>query len=175
MRRLNLGCGVDTRLDCVNLDWKAYPGVDVVHDLRRRLPFADESFDEILAFDIIEHVGEYNRLLREIHRVLAPGGSVLIRVPHFTSRNNFSDPTHRHQFSARLFEWFVKSDRAQDELYKERLYSSCEVKILFLKRWQPWNIVLEWFVNLGGWSRELYELTPLRVFPAGNLSVRLTK
>ena len=72
--RLNLGCGTDTRPGYVNLDIAALPGVDLVRDLSQLpLPFPDESFEEVLALDILEHV-DHVAVMRELHRILRPGG-----------------------------------------------------------------------------------------------------
>src|SRR5262249_40391522 len=46
--------------------------------------FADASFDVVAAFYLIEHVPDPRALLREIGRVLAPGGLVFLRWPHTT-------------------------------------------------------------------------------------------
>jgi SAM-dependent methyltransferase len=43
--------------------------------------FADGSFPAAGAFDVIEHVADDYGLLREIHRVLAPGGRLCVTVP----------------------------------------------------------------------------------------------
>ncbi len=45
------------------------------------LPFADGSFDVIIAAEILEHVPRYDAALAEIARVLRPGGSVAVTVP----------------------------------------------------------------------------------------------
>jgi SAM-dependent methyltransferase len=45
------------------------------------LPFNDNFFTDILAFDVIEHVEEDERLLREACRVLRPGGELWLSVP----------------------------------------------------------------------------------------------
>jgi ubiquinone/menaquinone biosynthesis C-methylase UbiE len=71
------------------------------------LPFKNEEFNEILCQDILEHT-DYVPILRELHRILKPGGKLIIRVPHFTSRNNFIDPTHKKLFSINTFDFFVK-------------------------------------------------------------------
>jgi len=51
------------------------------HDLRDNLPFSNESFDLVLLIDIIEHVGDDRKVLREVSRVLKPEGFVIISVP----------------------------------------------------------------------------------------------
>ena len=48
-------------------------------------PFATASFDLVLATDIIEHLDDDLGGLREIERVLTPGGWVLLTVPAFPS------------------------------------------------------------------------------------------
>lgn len=48
-----------------------------------RLPYTDGSFDLVLATDIIEHIDDDISALREIYRVLKPGGKTLISVPAF--------------------------------------------------------------------------------------------
>lgn len=47
--------------------------------------FEAHSFDMITAFELLEHVKDPKLLLKEIDRVLAPGGSVLISTPDFES------------------------------------------------------------------------------------------
>jgi SAM-dependent methyltransferase len=48
------------------------------------LPFADASFDVVSAFDVIEHCDPEDEALRELHRVLEPGGRLLVSVPAYT-------------------------------------------------------------------------------------------
>ncbi len=49
----------------------------------QRLPFPDESFDLVTANVVVEHVPDPQKLLREIHRVLRPGGKFLFHTPNF--------------------------------------------------------------------------------------------
>ena len=45
------------------------------------LPFADESFDLVTAFDVVEHVENDRRVFAELTRVLKPGGRLMFSVP----------------------------------------------------------------------------------------------
>ena len=55
----------------------------VVHESGPPLPFAAESFDLITALDVIEHVDDDGGLLRELRRLVRPGGRLLVTVPAF--------------------------------------------------------------------------------------------
>jgi SAM-dependent methyltransferase len=44
--------------------------------------FADDSYDAVTLIDVLEHVGRPRALLREVARVLRPGGVVLVKVPN---------------------------------------------------------------------------------------------
>lgn len=46
-----------------------------------QLTYEDESFDLILSFDVLEHVPDYHSALREMARVLKPGGRLLMTAP----------------------------------------------------------------------------------------------
>jgi SAM-dependent methyltransferase len=56
------------------------PGVRLVQMDAREIP-ATGSFDAIGAFDVIEHIDDDRRVLAEIHRALAPGGTMVLTVP----------------------------------------------------------------------------------------------
>lgn len=48
----------------------------------RNLPVAPESIDVVVSYDVLEHVADESQALREVHRVLKPGGSFVITVPN---------------------------------------------------------------------------------------------
>jgi predicted SAM-dependent methyltransferase len=178
--KLNLGCGTNILTGWVNLDCAALPGIDVVHDLSSLpLPFQDESVEEILCEDVLEHV-DYAPLLRDCHRILVPCGRIRIEVPHCTSVNNYVDPTHRNMFSIKTFNFFCGGTFEGDKrnYYFDFKFSKiADKRITFLNRgFFAYNKPVEWLVNRSEKSRILYEAAGFsRVFPAENIWVTLIK
>lgn len=181
-KKLNLGCGTDIKKGWVNLDSSGLPGVDVVHDLTKLpLPFADNTFDEILCQDILEHIPEYEEVLKDLHRILAPGGAVHIRVPHFTSKNNFTDPTHRRMFSTNTFDFFTRGTRWHKARHYYFDFSFSEIPSLQLtfelsSRAFFYNKLIAKLFNKNRHRLSYYESTMFsRLFPAVNILVTLKK
>jgi SAM-dependent methyltransferase len=105
--RLNIGCGLKPLAGAINLDISPDVGADVVHDLNTTpWPFASDTFDEVHAYDVLEHVKDVVDVLEEIHRVCRPGAVLHATVPHFSSANAFTDITHLHHFGWRSFDPF---------------------------------------------------------------------
>jgi len=78
------------------------------HDLEKGLPFPSESFDLVLAWDILEHLTNEKQMWTEIGRTLRPGGVLIGSVPHNADqrlqRYNLTfkhhiDKTHRREYS----------------------------------------------------------------------------
>jgi SAM-dependent methyltransferase len=176
--RLNLGCGTDIRPGWVNLDVAPLPGVDVVHDLSQPLPFADASFGEILCKDVLEHV-ELIPVMRELHRVLRPGGRLRITAPHFSSAAAWVDPTHRTAFSIETFGFFAAEGArfARPYYFDFQFARLQDARLVFHRyRWQPWNYVVEPLINSSAALRNYFEETFLaRLFPAANVDVTLVR
>lgn len=49
------------------------------------LPFADNGFDMVTCFDVLEHIENDHQAIAEIHRVLKPQGTAYISVPLYPS------------------------------------------------------------------------------------------
>jgi SAM-dependent methyltransferase len=56
---------------------------EVVEGSLLEMPFAADSFDLAVCLDVVEHLQDDRAALRELRRVLAPGGSLLVTVPAY--------------------------------------------------------------------------------------------
>ena len=86
-RTLDIGCNDSHYAKCI----KDYVGVDAarfkdnVQGVMQRLPFADGSFDNALMTEVLEHIYDRVRALREARRVVRKGGLLLVTVPYGTN------------------------------------------------------------------------------------------
>jgi len=60
----------------------------IQHDAATRLPFEDGQFDVVWCSEVLEHLFAPDFALREMHRVLAPAGRLLVTVPHHGTFKN---------------------------------------------------------------------------------------
>jgi SAM-dependent methyltransferase len=95
------------------------------------LPYADDTFDLVLATDVIEHVDDHYAAVREIRRVLKPGGYALITVPAFRSLWGLQDEVSHHKRRYRLGELLRVTSGAGLQI-TERFYFNF---ILFVPIW----------------------------------------
>jgi SAM-dependent methyltransferase len=108
-KRFGLPGSPETWTHLVTLDIDPDCGADVIADLENGIPFADESFDEVHAYELLEHLGtqgDYRAFFRdfdEIYRVLKPGGVLVGSSPKWDSVWAWSDPGHRRIVSTASF------------------------------------------------------------------------
>jgi len=136
-KHLDLGCGLKPRnpydaellfgCDIRNIDSDVknisfdYKKVNLVLE---SIPYPDNYFDSVSAYDFSEHVprqvvlpnGEtsnpFINLMNEIHRVLVPGGRLLALTPAYPHSAAFTDPTHVNFITANTHAYFTGSEPA---------------------------------------------------------------
>ncbi len=95
---INIGSGI-TRVhpDVVNLDIFPFKNVDIVADATS-LPFKDNSVDMLISESTIEHTPNMERVIKEMRRVVKPGGFVYVSIPFLVpfhaSPNDYTRLTH---------------------------------------------------------------------------------
>jgi len=100
------GGGKNNYFDCLNLrdvdyinaDIKSAPGVDLVLDLTKPLPLENNYFDSALLFNCLYIFEDPARVLREIPRVIKPGGFLLLITPFVF--NEAPEPTDYWRFTS---------------------------------------------------------------------------
>jgi predicted SAM-dependent methyltransferase len=106
--KLNLGCGFDKRDGWLNVDGFAACEPDRLLDIEATpWDLETNAFEHILMKHVLEHVGAefpvFAAVMRELHRIAAPGGLLEIHVPHVRHDTFWSDPTHVRAFTPLTF------------------------------------------------------------------------
>lgn len=86
---------------------------DVVANLNGRWPFADNSVGVVRAFDVFEHLKDPLYTMKELYRVLVPGGYAFIQVPSTDGRGAFQDPTHVSYWNENSFLYYTDQQWAK--------------------------------------------------------------
>jgi SAM-dependent methyltransferase len=162
-RLLDLGCGTGgvlrswmSRRPCVGTDRSKLAleicrrrGFDtLVRSDLNHLPFPEGCFDTVLLLDVIEHLDDDVGFLREVARLAAPGGRIVIAVPAFQWLWSQHDETfeHRRRYSAGQLESVIRSSGL---ILERRTYTN---GLLFPVA-AVWRI-LSYRLGLGRWAPE---------------------
>ena len=157
-RRLEIGPGLRPRLPLAGTDFveMSPPAVAALNARGGRaqagditaLPHPDQAFDLVCACDILEHTADDRGALREISRVLAPGGTLILSVPLFMKCFNDFDAAVGHY---RRYE--------PEELTARLAEAGFVIKQSAVYGMQPKSA---WLLNLGLWWMRTHREQALR-------------
>ena len=176
---IELGCGKKKKMGYIGIDQKDFPNVDIVTDLEEGLAFLpDNSVDEIHCKSVLEHIINFEQLMREMIRVLKNQGKAHIFVPHFSNPYYYSDYTHKRFFGLYTFYYFVDPEH-QLKRKVPNFYSDIRIKILsqrlifkspfWLRR--QLKKLLSFIFNAHRSLSEFYEENLCHIFPCYGLEI----
>lgn len=122
-KSLDLGCGLSPKnpfsadeLFGIDLRGGGSGNIKAADLAVEDIPYPDEFFDFVSAFDFIEHIprlvyaparrNSFIELMNEIYRVLKPGGRFLSQTPAYPHAAAFQDPTHVNIITERTFPFY---------------------------------------------------------------------
>ena len=164
--KLHLGCGKDHKKGYLNCDISKAVNPDKIVDLEKKLPFKNNSVDEIIINNTLEHIKNFIPLMEEFYRICINKAEIKIRVPYFAYPGAFQDPTHVRFFTLKTFNYFDPKD--QFSYYSNARFVTKDKKIRFFTT-RPSKLI-DFFINL---IPKVYERFLSRLFPAEELSVTL--
>jgi ubiquinone/menaquinone biosynthesis C-methylase UbiE len=144
--KLNLGCCDRHLPGFVNVDIR--PPADQIADLEAPWPWPDNSAEEIVAEDVIEHLPDKIHTMNEAWRVLKAGGLFRIKVPSTAGPGAFQDPTHRSWWNEHSFLYYDPR-RAEWQRFHGRAGVEAKFHVLSLDTRKHNNGVIDVVAVLG--------------------------
>jgi len=168
-KELNLGGGQTKIPGSANIDLIKTSAVDIQHDLNHTpYPLKTNQFTKIYCYDILEHLHNVIKVMEELHRIGRPNAKIIIRSPHFSHMNAYTDITHVHHFGFFSFDYFTDNNKWNFYTKKSVRFSYISRRIVFqnglLKK------LFEWFFNR---HPKYYESKLAWIFPAQQIDVVL--
>lgn len=100
MKKLNFGCGKVAREGWINVDFQKAKGIDKSFDFAKYpYPIKDNTFEYVLIDNVLEHLPNPQRVMKEIWRICKKDAIVEIIVPYYNSYYAYADPTHVNYFN----------------------------------------------------------------------------
>lgn len=164
---LDIGCGPRKKdATSIGIDTLQFQGVDIVGDVHEVLALLpDASVDGINSSHFMEHLSDLGALIRELERVLKPGGELRVIVPHFSNPYYYSDPTHKTPFGLYTFCYFAECNIFSRKVpsYGHKAVLKIQRVSLLFKSSPPFYLrygfkkIVQWLVNLFAYNQEFYE------------------
>lgn len=168
---LHLGCGEKKVPGSIGVDINSHSAADVIHDLNRfPYPFPANTFNQIIAENIIEHLDDLVKVMEEIYRIAKNRAKIYITTGHFSSVDSFTDPTHKHFFTSRTFDYFIPGTDLYKYRYSHARYKKCRVWVGPDGNIHPLLKLLLTFINQ---HVVYYEKRFAFIFPVGSINYEL--
>lgn len=165
--KINFGSGKNYLNGYLNCDISNDNKVDKIVDLEKRLPFKDNSVDEVILRMVLEHTQRPIDVMNELYRICKNKAIIKITVPYFSCENAFSNITHYHQFSYTSFDLFEPS-------HSQHWQGCGNFKIIKKElHWRKPFILFELLFNIHPKVTRLYQELFCWILPARELEIIL--
>ncbi len=125
---LDVGCGNNLLKkhlsNVIGIDFSKHSKADVLGDATK-LPFKSETFDGLLAKDIIEHLLYPDYAIVEFRRVLKKGGKIIVETSTPTYKHFWDDYTHIRPFTKKSLNSLLLNSNLS--ILKIEYFSSCDL------------------------------------------------
>jgi ubiquinone/menaquinone biosynthesis C-methylase UbiE len=166
MTKLHIGCGTKRLAGFINIDESKNVKPDIVASITK-LPFKDGSVDEIYSAHTLEHIQDFRKAMREMHRVLKKGGKLVLVLPYPTSMATFV-PHHYWYFSWDALAPFVKGS---GWAYYENFHFTSQKQQLIFGNW-----FYRLFAGFANAHPALYQTTAFcHLIPAVEIKIEMIK
>ena len=162
MKILDIGCGKHKIKGSIGVDIDLESHADIIHNLNKTpYPFSDGSVDKIFCFEVIEHLENYEVLLKEFQRILKKKGELIISTNNVNSLINRifktyehrgldpkSPGTHKHLFTIEEFRSLIEKNKFKI-IKMEMLSFPCSYEHKILRKFlNPLRYSLNYFLPL---------------------------
>jgi predicted SAM-dependent methyltransferase len=162
---IELGPGIAKKYpNSIGLDIVDKESVDFQCDLSKGLGFIpSNSLDLVYSSHLLEHIEDLEFLMKEVERVLKPGGRMVSIVPHFSNPYFYSDYTHKTFWGLYTLFYFSNDKYFKREVptyYNSIDFQIINIKLVFNSPFKIRSIIyklVEKVINMNNFSLEFYE------------------
>ena len=182
---VELGCGSSKKeITAIGIDVLDYECVDIVGDALEVLAsFPERSVHQVYSSHFLEHVADIDGFLRELERIVKPGGDLDLVVPHFSNPYYYSDYTHRSFFGLYTFSYLTSNAlfrRKVPTYNRPNKFELIDVRLRFRSE-RPFyarylmKLMLGKLINSTNYLKEFYEENLCYLLPCYEIEYHLRK
>jgi hypothetical protein len=169
--KLHLGCGNKKLKDYINCDISPEVNPDKIVNLEKKLPFKENSIEEIIAEHVLEHIQNFVPLMHELWRISKNKTKIKIKVPFYSSWGQFNDPTHVRFFTPFTFNYFKKGAYSHEVNANKDMFNIKKIMINFgIGKAKILNCIFNPLINL---NHKFYCRFFAWIFPASEIEFEL--
>lgn len=113
--KIEIGAGINRHEGFIPCDISDKVGAEYVFNAEvDKFPFEDNSVDEVLAENLLEHFHSLDHFMSETWRVLKADCKLVVKVPHYQSYTAYFDPDHVRYFTPQSMIYWSRTTKGSD-------------------------------------------------------------